>query len=173
MLFTRKKTDKTLALKGKYNLRAVLASGPLKKLTIDEIQDNQLIAAAAIDAYTIVVQNCKSVTLYDCLNDTIKVPEIFIRKCGTVEFPSIVYCTIMNVSDSTIVANHETKKLHIDGDIIAKNVKFEGYETIKVNGSIYADSMTIDALKGLDVSYNELIDLGDVNSEYHAKSNVA
>ena len=167
MLFLNKKSksNKTLAIKGKYNLRAVLASGPLKKLTIDEINDNQLIAAAAIDSYTMIVQNCKSVTLFDCLNDTIKVPEIIIRNCKSVEFPTVVLCTIMNVHNSAIVANHETSKLHIDGDVIITGSSFEGYKTLKINGKLYADSSTIESIRGMDVEYSQLIDLGTIDSK--------
>lgn len=154
----------SLSMKGKYNLRAVLAKGPLRSIDIDEIQDNQLIAAAAIDTYTMIVQNCKSVTLFDCLNDTIKIPEIIVRNCIEVIFPSVIECTIMTIHNSTLKCNGENTTLHIDGDVVITEGRFEGYKAIKVNGVIYCDSMSLSVLETMSVSCSKTIDLGDTYS---------
>ncbi len=152
---------KSVALKGKYNIRAILAGGPLQKLEIDEIKDNQMIAAAALDTYSMIVQRCKSVVLYDCLNDTLEVPEIIIRDCERVELTSVVKCTIMQVHNSVLVANHETKKLHIEGDVILKHSTIEGYQSIIVSGRVYADGVSMEGLKGVNLTCAGLMALAE------------
>jgi hypothetical protein len=119
-----------------------------------------MIAAAAIDTFTMIMQNCKSVVLYDCINDTVKIPEIIVRNCLSVEFPSCIECTVMTVTNSTLKANNETNRLMIDGDVVLDGVKFEGYEKIVINGTIYADSMTLQSLEPLNITCINTIDIG-------------
>jgi hypothetical protein len=154
--------EKNLIVRGKYNIRAILNAGPVKTLSIDEIKDDQMVAAAAIDAYTVILQNCKSIRVFDCINDTIKAPEIVIRHCEYVELPGSIVTTVMTVQDSVIHANSESKILRIDGDLVCTKSLFEGFDELRVNGTVYLDAFTKAHLGDRLTKVKRTIDLGEI-----------
>jgi hypothetical protein len=153
---------KSVALKGKYDIRAILKEGPLNKLSIDEVMDNVNITAAIIDTYTLVLQNCESVNLYDFTNDTLEVPEVIIRMCERVIFPTVVKSKMVSITNSTIHVE-EPKKLHISGDLILTDSIFTGGGEVIVNGTVYADDVSYTKIPEWNIRYNKLVDVGSTN----------
>lgn len=156
------KVKNRLSLIGKYDVRPLLGSGPLKELSIDEVMDDINVTAAIIDTYTLIIQNCEYVNLFDCINDTLNVPEVNIRYCKLVKFPSVIRAVVTQFTNSTIMVE-EGKKLHIGGDLILTESTFVGEGTVVVNGTIYADGDSYKQLDDWNIEYSKAIDVGDIN----------
>ena len=153
---------KSLTLKGKYDVRAILGGGPLRNLTIDEIMDDINVTAAVLDTYTLIFQNCESVNLYDYVNDTLVIPELVIRGCTNVNLPAIVKSKVASFTNSTI--NVESgKKLHIDGDLVLTDSEFVGGGEVIVNGTLYADGDSFNRLDDWNITSTTVVDIGDSN----------
>lgn len=161
-------SKKSLAMKGKYDIRALLSSGPLKRLTIDQIMDDINVTAAAIDSYTLIIQNCKSVNLFDCVNDTLNVPEVVIRECGEVRLPTVIRAVVTSFTNSKIVVPAD-RKLHIGGDCILTNAEFDSHDNVHINGTIYADSESYKQLSAWGIHYRKAVDIGNQNAIDAAK----
>ena len=124
--------------------------------------ENISTTAAIIDAYSLVLQNCESVNLYDFVNDTLEVSEIVVRGCKKVIFPTVVKSKMVSITNSKIFVE-APKKLHIGGDLILTDSTFEGGGEIIVNGTVYADDETFAKIGEWNVRYNKLVNVGDTN----------